>query len=127
MEGATYATLIELSIGSVKPSFESEVTITEREFPRMSASGEGSAAGSSFEMSAWMDLEETEDGVTVEWEAEADVFGRIAQVGGRVITPVANRVVKQFFDQIADRLTEVNDADQQDEQGRLRNRVRELF
>ncbi|WP_254532946.1 CoxG family protein [Natrinema gelatinilyticum] len=127
VEGATYATLIELSVGSVKPSFESEVTITERNFPRMSASGEGSAASSSFEMSAWMDLEETENGVVVEWAAEADVFGRIAQLGSRMINPVANRIVNQFFDSVADRLKEVGDADEQQTGENLRNRVRELF
>lgn len=127
VEGARYATLIELSVGSVKPSFESEVTITERDFPRMSASGEGSAASSSFEMSAWMDLEETENGVVVEWAAEADVFGRIAQLGGRVINPVANRVVNQFFDNVADRLKEVSDAEEQETGSDLRDRVRGLF
>jgi carbon monoxide dehydrogenase subunit G len=126
VEGSTYAALIELGVGSVKPSFETEMTITEREFPRMSASGEGTAANSSFEMSAWMELEETDDGVAVEWAAEADVFGRIAQLGGRVINPVANRVVNEFFDSVADRLKEVSDAEKQDKSG-LRDRVRELL
>jgi carbon monoxide dehydrogenase subunit G len=127
VEGNTYATLIELSVGNVKPSFESTVTITEREFPRMSAAGEGSAANSAFEMSAWMELSEVEDGVAVEWEAEADVFGKIAQLGGRVIKPVANRVVKRFFDQVADRLKEVGDAAEEETQSSLRDRVSGLF
>ena len=127
VEGGRYAALIELSVGGVKPSFETEVTIAEREFPRMSAEGEGSASGSTFEMSAWMELTETDDGVEVVWEAEADVFGRIAQFGSRVINPVANRVVNQFFDNVADRIQDVSDDEETDGADGLRDRVRGLF
>ncbi|MFP8952773.1 CoxG family protein [Natrialbaceae archaeon A-arb3/5] len=127
-EGEHYAALMELGVGGVKPSFETIVTISERELPRMAATGEGSAANSSFELSAWMELAETDDGVGVEWEAEADVFGKIAQLGGRVINPVANRVVNQFFDDIADRLRAVEDDEgADDEQSRLRDRIRDVL
>ena len=125
-EGKRYAALMEVGVGNVKPSFETIATISERKFPRMSVEGEGSAADSSFELSAWMELIEHEDGVTVEWEAEADVFGRIAQIGSRVINPVANRIVNQFFDGVADRLREVGE-EEADEKDRLRDRVRELL
>ncbi|RQH03552.1 CoxG family protein [Natrarchaeobius oligotrophus] len=126
-EGQTYAALMELGVGGVKPSFETTVTIAEREFPRMATTGEGSAANSSFEMSAWMELAETDDGVAVEWEAEADVFGKIAQLGGRVINPVANRLVNQFFDDVATRLREVEDADDEGDRTRLRDRIRDAL
>ena len=125
-EGNTYAALMEVGVGNVKPSFETLATITEREFPRMSVEGEGSAADSSFELSAWMELIERENGVTVEWEAQADVFGRIAQIGSRVINPVANRIVNGFFDGVADRLRDVGE-ENVEERNRLRDRVRELL
>ncbi len=121
-EGASYAAFVEIGVGSVKPSFETIVTITDREFPVMNASGEGSASSSSFEMESGMTLTDTDDGVEVDWWAEADVFGRIAQMGQRVINPVANRVVKRFFSQIADRLGDVGD----DESSGLRDRIRNL-
>lgn len=126
-EGQQYAALIEIGVGSVKPSFETVVTISEREFPRMAATGEGSAANSSFELSAAMELTETDGGVAVDWSAEADVFGRIAQIGSRVIDPVANRVVNQFFDNVADRLTEVGGAEDDAERSRMRDRIRDLL
>lgn len=107
VEGGHYAALLELSVGSVSPSFETVVTIDERELPRMTASGEGSSGSSSFEMDSGMELHETDDGVEVEWWAEADVFGKIAQMGQRVIGPVANRVVKRFFSSVNDRLEEL--------------------
>lgn len=121
-EGHRYAALMEISVGSVNPSFETLVTITEREFPEMTATGEGSASNSSFEMESWMTLEETDDGVAVEWGTEADVFGRIAQMGQRVMNPVANRVVNRFFQKVEDQLNEVSD-----ESSGLRDRIRNLM
>lgn len=105
--GNRYAALMEISVGSVSPSFETIVTIDEREFPDMHASGEGEASNSSFEMDSGMHLEETENGVGVEWWTEADVFGRIAQMGQRVMNPVANQVVKRFFGRIQDQVAEM--------------------
>lgn len=93
----------------------------------MNAVGEGTAANSSAEMSAWMGLEETDGGVVAEWVAEAAAFGRIAQLGGRVINPVANRIVNEFFDTVADRLKDATDAHGQAERSGLRGRVRNLL
>ena len=123
VEGGRYAALMEISVGSVSPSFETVVTIDEREFPNMHASGEGSAANSSFEMASWMELVETDEGVDVEWGAEADVFGRIAQMGQRVINPVANRVVGRFFDSVEQQISDAST----DESRSLRDRVSGLF
>lgn len=107
-EGGHYAALMEIGVGSVKPSFETVVTIAEREFPDMLATGEGDSSNSSFEMESSMHLTETDDGVGVEWETEADVFGRVAQMGQRVINPVANRVVKRFFQRVQSQLDEMS-------------------
>ncbi|MFB6299207.1 MAG: CoxG family protein [Halobacteriales archaeon] len=120
-EGRSYAALIEIGVGSVKPSFRTIVTIDRREFPEMDASGQGDSSNSSFEMDSGMTLEETDDGVAVNWWAETDVFGRIAQMGQRVINPVANRVVNRFFGKIQDQLADVGE----DSSG-LRDRIRNL-
>jgi carbon monoxide dehydrogenase subunit G len=103
-EGNHYAGVIGISIGPVNPTFETVVTIEERDQPYMEAGGEGSAGDSSFEMTAWMDLDATDDGVEVDWTAEAEVFGRIAQMGQRVINPAANQVVKRFFSSVQDEI-----------------------
>jgi carbon monoxide dehydrogenase subunit G len=105
-EGNHYAAVIQISIGPVNPTFETVVTIEERDQPYMEASGEGSAGDSSFEMTSWMDLTDTDDGVEVDWNTEADVFGRIAGMGQRVINPAANQVVKRFFSSVQDEIRE---------------------
>ncbi|MFC7203090.1 CoxG family protein [Haloferax namakaokahaiae] len=105
-EGGHYAALMQIRVGPVNPTFETVVTIEHREYPEMSAVGEGASSNSSFELSSGMVLSETADGVAVEWETQADVFGKIAQMGQRVVNPVANRVVKRFFSSVQDRLHE---------------------
>jgi hypothetical protein len=105
VEGGVYAALMQVGVGSVKPRFETRVTIREREFPRMVATGGGDASNSSFEMESWMDIEETDTGSVVKWGTEADVSGRIAQLGGRVMNPVADKIVGNFFKNIQKQMT----------------------
>ena len=120
--GETYAALMEVGVGSVKPTFRTLVTVEKREFPEMIATGEGSASNSSFEMRSGMTLSESEDGVTVEWWSESDVFGRVAQMGQRVLNPVANQVVNRFFKKVQGQLSELDEADSS-----LRDRIRGLL
>ena len=119
VEGGRYAARMEVSIGSVNPQFDTIVTIERREFPEMEAAGEGESGNSSFEMISRMTLVETDEGVDVNWEAETDMFGRIAQVGQRMVSPVANRVINQFFKRVEAQLSEVDE-----ESSGLRDRIR---
>jgi carbon monoxide dehydrogenase subunit G len=121
-EGKHYAALLQLSVGSVKPSFETVITIDRREMPEMEASGQGQSSNSSFDMDSGMTLVENGDDVDVQWWAETDVFGRIANMGQRIMNPVANRVVKRFFKQVQSQISEVDD----DDQG-MRDRIRDLL
>ncbi|MDZ7702427.1 MAG: SRPBCC domain-containing protein [Halobacteriales archaeon] len=120
--GETYAALMEVGVGSVKPTFRTLVTVETRELPEMIATGEGSASNSSFEMRSGMTLSESEDGVTIEWWSESDVFGRVAQMGQRVLNPVANQVVNRFFKKVQGQLSELDEAD-----SGLRDRIRGLL
>ena len=130
-EGGHYAALMEISVGAVSPSFETVVTIEERDFPDTVASGEGESGNSSFEMESGMHLVETDDGVGVEWWTEADVFGRISQMGQRVINPVANRVVKRFFQRVQSQVEAMGeeesptDAGEAEEDSGLTGRIRD--
>ncbi|WP_232701959.1 CoxG family protein [Halobacterium wangiae] len=121
-EGSHYAALLQLSVGSVKPRFETVITIDRREMPEMDASGQGQSSNSSFDMTSGMTLHEVDGGVDVEWWANTDVFGRIANMGQRIINPVANRVVKRFFKQVQSKISDVNE----DDTG-VRDRIRELL
>lgn len=119
-EGDHYAAVLGVQVGSVNPTFEAVATVAKREFPEMHAEAEGASSDSSFEVNSGMRLEETEGGVTVDWWGESDVFGRVAQMGQRVMNPVANRLVNRFFSQVEDRLNEVSESDS------LRSRIRDI-
>lgn len=123
-EGGEYAALMQIGVGSVKPRFETRVTITEREFPRMVATGGGAASDSSFEMESGMTILETDDGSKVEWWTGTEVTGRIAQLGGRVLNPVADKIVTQFFTNVQQQMSDVDES----EQGRsVTSRLRNLL
>jgi len=122
-EGTVYAALMQVGVGSVKPRFETRVTIEERAFPKMVATGGGDASGSSFEMESGMNIVETESGSEIEWWTTADVSGRIAQLGGRVLNPVADRIVSNFFENIQEQMQAVEGGDEEGNSvtDRLRN------
>ncbi|MFA9425028.1 CoxG family protein [Natronorubrum sp. A-ect3] len=113
--GQEYAALMQVGVGSVKPRFETSVTIDERDHDDfiMTATGSGTASGSSFSMESGMQiysLEESE-GARIEWWTEADISGRIAQLGSRVIDPVANKIVGNFFSDIEQQMSDVEETD----------------
>jgi len=114
-QGQQYAALMQVGVGSVKPKFETTVTIEDRDEQdfEMTAVGSGSASGSGFSMNSGMRIHEVEDsdGSRIEWWTEADISGRIAQLGGRVINPVANKIVNNFFGAIESEMTEVEETD----------------
>ena len=123
--GQKYAALMQVGVGSVKPRFETTVTIDERgdeEF-EMIASGGGDASGSSFSMNSGMKIHELEDGEgsRIEWWTEADISGRIAQLGSRVINPVANKIVNNFFGSIEQQMTDVDEETNTGVTDKLRN------
>ncbi|MEY7851878.1 CoxG family protein [Natrarchaeobius sp. A-rgal3] len=124
-EGERYAALMQVGVGSVKPRFETTVTIDERddEDLEMIASGGGDASSSSFSMTSGMRIHDLEDGEgsRIEWWTEADVTGRIAQLGSRVIEPVANKIVTNFFGSIEQQMTDVDAETDESVTDRLRN------
>lgn len=92
-------TELSVGVGSVKPTFDVEVTILECDAPaRLKMQAGGDAARNAFEATASMDLEETDDdGTHCVWSTEADVSGLIASLGQRALGSVANRLVNKFF------------------------------
>ncbi|MFD1599532.1 CoxG family protein [Halobellus rarus] len=125
VEGQKYAALMQVGVGSVKPRFETTVTIDERDSEnfRMVATGGGDASGSSFSMESGMQIHGLEDGEgsRIEWWTEADISGRIAQLGSRVIKPVANKIVNNFFSSIEQQMTDVDEDANSGVTDRLRN------
>lgn len=94
--------VVAVRVGSVKPSFDVDITVVEAEFPRrLKMKAVGNASRNAFEGIATMELQETDDGGTLaEWSATADVSGHIASLGQRALGGVTKRLVNGFFEDL---------------------------
>lgn len=90
---------VTLKVGPVKASFNGAVTLSEIEATRgYLISGEGAAGAAGHARgSARVDLEDEGEGTLLTYTVKAEVGGKIAQVGGRLIDATAKKLADQFF------------------------------
>ena len=91
---------VTLKIGPVKAKFNGTVMLDQSKAPdgfSLSGEGEGGLAGFA---KGGADVTLTEDGETtiLRYEAKAETGGKIAQLGGRLITSTAKKLSKNFFE-----------------------------
>ena len=92
---------IAVGVGSVKPTFDVEMTVVEADQPnRLVMEAGGNASRNSFETVAEMSLIETAGGTQATWQAKTNVSGLIASLGQRALNSVATRIVGNFFDDL---------------------------
>ena len=87
-------------IGPVQARFTGNVTLSELDPPNgytISGQGSGGAAGS-VKGSARIRLEPAGDGTRLTWTADAQISGKLAQVGSRLIESAVNMTAGQFFE-----------------------------
>lgn len=92
---------VVLKVGPIKARFAGDVTLSEIEPPVgyvLSGEGKGGVAGFA-KGAADVRLEEVSPNVTVlRYSARADVGGKIAQLGSRLLDSTAKKLAKRFFD-----------------------------
>jgi carbon monoxide dehydrogenase subunit G len=97
------AAKVVLRIGPVKAKFAGEVTLNPEGAPdQFSLSGEGKGGVAGFAKGG-ADVTLTEDGdeTIVAYTAKADIGGKIAQLGSRLVAGTAKRLSAQFFEKFA--------------------------
>ena len=98
-ESGMVATVV-LKIGPIKASFDGELEIKDLDAPTrytLEFKGSGGSAGDA-RGSASVVLEEAGPAETIiNYDVQADVNGKIAAVGGRLINSTANMLSKKFF------------------------------
>lgn len=99
---------VRAGVGFIRSTFEFQCEWAERDAPSHALiRAKGDAPGSSVTMNATMDLSDGDDGTTVmAWSTDAQISGRLAGVGGRLINPVADRMTSQVFDCVRTKLEE---------------------
>lgn len=101
-----YRCTVAASIGPVKARFNSKVTLSNIQPPSgytLAFDGQGGAAGFGRGESQ-VTLEEIETGTRLCYTAKAQVGGKLAQVGSRLIDAAAKKVTDDFFEKFAGRL-----------------------
>lgn len=105
------AAKVTLKVGPIKARFSGEVALSEIVPPEsyvLSGEGKGGVAGFA-RGSANVRLEEVSEAETVlHYDAKADVGGKIAQLGARMLDKTARKLAKSFFDEFAAVVTEAN-------------------
>jgi hypothetical protein len=89
----------KLAVGPVKATFKGVVTLNDLDPPngyRIAGEGQGGVAGFA-KGGAQVRLEEAEGGTKLSYDVDAQVGGKIAQLGGRLINGVAKKYADEFF------------------------------
>lgn len=97
--GSDLAAKVKLQIGPVSATFSGKVKLSDLDPPngyRIAGEGSGGAAGYA-RGSAVVRLVEDGSGTLLRYEAKADVGGKLAQLGGRLIDATARKLAGDFF------------------------------
>ena len=93
------AAKVKLQIGPVRANFAGKVTLSDLDPPnsyRITGEGNGGAAGFA-KGGALVRLSPDPAGTLMRYEVKADVGGKIAQLGGRLIDSTAKELADEFF------------------------------
>lgn len=95
---------VVLKIGPVKAKFGGNVTLDPISPPeKFALSGEGSGGIAGFAKGgAEVELIEEGDETILRYKAKADVGGKIAQLGSRLVTSTSKKLASKFFEQFAE-------------------------
>jgi len=94
-------------IGPVKARFKGRVTLSDIDPPhgyKISGQGEGGVAGFA-KGGATVKLEPKDGGTLLSYDVEANIGGKLAQLGQRLINSAAKNVADKFFKNFADAVT----------------------
>ncbi|WP_306259047.1 CoxG family protein [Pararhizobium sp. IMCC21322] len=95
---------VVLKVGPVKARFNGNVELDKSGAPdafSLSGQGNGGAAGHA-KGGADVTLEETDGVTTLKYTAKAEIGGKLAQLGGRLIQSTSKKLAAKFFKKFAE-------------------------
>ena len=98
---------VALKIGPIKARFSGNVTLNPENPPQnFSLSGEGNGGIAGFARGgATVQLEDLGEETRLRYEATAEIGGKLAQLGSRLIQGTAKKLAAQFFESLKSELT----------------------
>ena len=101
---------VRAKVGPVKAKFKGNVTLSDLNPPesyRISGEGKGGAAGFA-KGGATVTLVEDGAATILKYDVDADVGGKLAQIGGRLLEGTSKKLAGEFFDNFEAALKSVN-------------------
>jgi carbon monoxide dehydrogenase subunit G len=95
---------VKLAVGPVRATFTGKVKLTEIDPPngyRIVGEGNGGVAGFA-KGGAVVRLADSAGGTLMTYDVKADVGGKLAQLGGRLIDSTAKKIADEFFEKFAE-------------------------
>jgi carbon monoxide dehydrogenase subunit G len=95
-----FAATVTAKVGPVRAKFKGQVTLSDLNPPEsytITGEGKGGAAGFA-KGGAVINLAEDGDGTLMTYEVKADVGGKLAQLGGRLIEGTSKKLAGEFFE-----------------------------
>ncbi len=101
--GNEFATVVHARVGPVSAVFKGSVVLSDLDPPRaytLTGQGQGGSAGFA-KMSARVTLDEDGADTLVRYSARADIGGKLASIGSRLVQTVAKKNADDFFSAFA--------------------------
>ena len=113
------AAKVMLKIGPVKANFTGNVILDPSDAPaHFSLNGEGNGGVAGFAKGgADVELIEQEGGTLLKYTAKADIGGKLAQLGSRLVVSTSKKLAKNFFEEFNTVLVGEEEADEEEKKG----------
>jgi carbon monoxide dehydrogenase subunit G len=93
-----FAATMRIGIGPIKGTYTGKIRLADQEPPaRYRMEVEGGGAPGHVTGTGVMELRQDGDRTIVRYSGDAQVTGKIASVGQRLLTPIAKQMINQFF------------------------------
>lgn len=97
----TYTATVHAGIASIKGTYDGQVSLADQDPPNSyTLRAKGSGGPGTIDATATVSLTEEGDDTRVEYDAHAVIGGAIAGVGQRVVSGVAKRNARSFFEAV---------------------------
>ncbi len=100
VQDATHFTVkVNVGISYIKGAADVKMELAEAQrAQRAQYKGQGSVAGGNVTMVAGFDLAPVASGTKVNWQGEAQIFGRLASVAGGLLEPLGKKQIQKLID-----------------------------
>lgn len=94
-----FSVKVNVGISYIKGTADVKMELAEGDRPRRAQyKGQGAVAGGNVTMISGFDLTPVDDGTKVNWQGEAQIFGRLTSVAGGLLEPLGKKQIQKLID-----------------------------